>query len=53
MQDAVFSAFYKAEANDIILLSPGFSSLDMYDNYNQRGTSFENVVMRLKMPLNI
>jgi UDP-N-acetylmuramoylalanine--D-glutamate ligase len=52
MQDAVFSAFEKAEPNDIVLLSPGFSSQDMFDNYDQRGTSFENAVMSLKVPLN-
>ncbi len=52
MQDAVFSAFEKAEPNDIVLLSPGFSSQDMFENYDQRGTSFENAVMSLKVPLN-
>ena len=48
MQEAVFSAFEKAEPHDIILLSPGFSSIDMYKNYDQRGSSFEHAVLSLK-----
>lgn len=51
MQDAVFSAFEKAEPKNIVLLSPGFSSLDMFENYDQRGSSFENAVMSLKSHL--
>ncbi len=48
MQEAVFSSFENAESHNIILLSPGFSSQDMFENYDQRGNSFESAVLSLK-----
>ncbi|MCG6972800.1 MAG: UDP-N-acetylmuramoyl-L-alanine--D-glutamate ligase [Desulfobacterales bacterium] len=40
MEDAVHSAYRSAASGDIVLLSPGCSSFDMYENYAQRGNAF-------------
>ncbi len=40
MEDAVHSAYLSASHGDIVLLSPGCSSFDMYENYAQRGDAF-------------
>ena len=40
MQAAVSEVSSVAESGDIVLLSPACASLDMYDNYMQRGDDF-------------
>lgn len=45
---AVNEAFDHATAGDIILLSPGCSSHDMYHNYIERGEHFNKIVRSLK-----
>lgn len=40
VREAVFLAAENAEAGDVILLSPGCSSFDMFQNYQQRGERF-------------
>lgn len=47
MKDAVQKAFDKALKNDVVLLSPGFSSFDMYESYVHRGNDFTNHVKAL------
>jgi UDP-N-acetylmuramoylalanine--D-glutamate ligase len=47
MQDAVSKAFQAAAPGDIVLLSPGCASFDMYDNYAQRGDDFRRAVETL------
>lgn len=47
MASAVSLAFQNSEAGDIILLSPGCTSFDMFDNFEQRGDTFREEVMRL------
>jgi UDP-N-acetylmuramoylalanine--D-glutamate ligase len=47
MEDAVHSAYLSAAPGDIVLLSPGCSSFDMYDNYAQRGDAFCRAVENL------
>ncbi len=47
MEDAVHSAYLSATPGDIVLLSPGCSSFDMYKNYAQRGEAFCRAVENL------
>jgi UDP-N-acetylmuramoylalanine--D-glutamate ligase len=47
MEDAVHSAFHSAAPGDVVLLSPGCSSFDMYENYAQRGDAFCRAVNNL------
>jgi UDP-N-acetylmuramoylalanine--D-glutamate ligase len=47
MEDAVHSAFLSAAPGDIVLLSPGCSSFDMYKSYAQRGEAFCRAVENL------
>jgi UDP-N-acetylmuramoylalanine--D-glutamate ligase len=47
MEDAVHSAYLSADSGDIVLLSPGCSSFDMYENYAQRGDAFCRAVENL------
>ena len=48
MKDAVLKAFHAAAPVDVVLLSPGCASFDMYDNYAQRGDDFRKAVNKLK-----
>ena len=46
MADAVQSAIESAEKGDLILLSPGCASQDMYNDYAERGNHFSNTLKR-------
>ena len=48
MTDAAQQAYQAGSAGDVVLLSPGCASFDMYDNYAQRGNDFKDAVARLK-----
>jgi len=48
MTDAVSKAGQCAKPGDIVLLSPGCASFDMYDSYAHRGQSFETAVHQIK-----
>jgi UDP-N-acetylmuramoylalanine--D-glutamate ligase len=48
MAQAVKQAQQAASAGEIVLLSPGCASFDMYDNYAQRGDDFRQEVLKLK-----
>jgi UDP-N-acetylmuramoylalanine--D-glutamate ligase len=46
-EEAVLLAFQKSRSGDIILLSPGCSSFDMFRNYEERGDYFKKLVNQL------
>jgi UDP-N-acetylmuramoylalanine--D-glutamate ligase len=48
MQDAVTKAYQAAQPGDVVLLSPGCASFDMYANYVQRGDDFRRAVQSLR-----
>lgn len=48
MDDAVSRAFAAAEPGDVVLLSPGCASFDMYTSYKHRGETFRSAVNHLK-----
>jgi UDP-N-acetylmuramoylalanine--D-glutamate ligase len=47
MEDAVARAVNKAQPGDVVLLSPGCSSFDMFKDYVERGERFKDIVNRL------
>jgi UDP-N-acetylmuramoylalanine--D-glutamate ligase len=47
MADAVHQARQAAVPGDVVLLSPGCASFDMYANYTQRGEDFKATVVNL------
>jgi len=48
MDEAVETAFYLAEGEGVVLLSPGCASFDMFRNYKERGEAFKRAVKRLE-----
>lgn len=46
-EEAVLLAYQKSRSGDIILLSPGCSSFDMFRNYEERGEYFKKLVQQL------
>jgi len=52
LDEAVIRSFGLAHPGETILLSPGCSSFDMFDNYEHRGREFKRVVMKLKKEKN-
>ena len=47
-QDCIETAFREAKEGDIVLLSPACASYDMFDNFEQRGNIFKQIVKRLE-----
>jgi len=50
MEEAVKVAAREAESGDIVLLSPGYASFDMFKNYKERGEVFKSLVRKLAVP---
>lgn len=48
LEEAVNMARAKAEDGDIVLLSPGCASFDMFKDYMDRGTRFKTIVKNLE-----
>ncbi len=47
-EEAVLIAFQKSRIGDTVLLSPGCSSFDMFENYVERGNYFKEIVNRFR-----
>ncbi|MGB4463809.1 MAG: UDP-N-acetylmuramoyl-L-alanine--D-glutamate ligase [Candidatus Hydrothermia bacterium] len=47
MEDAVRKSFQNANAGDVVLLSPGCASFDMFKNYKERGDVFQYWVKKV------
>ncbi len=43
-EQAVISAYNKAEPGDVVLFSPACASFDMFKNFMERGKAFKNIV---------
>ena len=48
MVEAVNKAFASASTGDVVLMSPGCASFDMFKNYEERGRVFKTAVLNLK-----
>ncbi len=46
--EAVYLAYSKSRIEDTVLLSPGASSFDIFDDYRERGEHYKNLVMLFK-----
>jgi len=47
MEDAVRKSYAAASQGDVVLLSPGCASFDMFSSYEERGQVFKKAVMEL------
>lgn len=47
-EEAVLIAYQKSRIGDVVLLSPGASSFDMFDSYEERGNYFKEIVRKFK-----
>jgi UDP-N-acetylmuramoylalanine--D-glutamate ligase len=51
LESAVIRASNNAKKGDVVVLSPGCSSFDMFENYEVRGDTFKDIVDRLAKDL--
>ena len=47
-EEAVLIAYQKSRISDSVLLSPGASSFDMFDSYEERGNYFKEIVGKFR-----
>jgi len=47
-EEAVLIAYQKSRIGDIVLLSPGCSSFDMFDSFEERGDYFKEIIRKFK-----
>lgn len=48
LEDAVLKAFEQASPGDVVLLSPGCASFDMFENFEHRGKVYKQAVAGLR-----
>ncbi len=51
LKEAVERSMAKASAGDIVLLSPGCASFDMFADFEDRGRKFKEAVRAIKMQI--
>ena len=47
MEEAVQMAYYAAEKGEAVLMSPASASFNMFENYEERGNRFKQLVRNL------
>lgn len=47
-EEAVLIAYQKSRIGDVVLLSPGASSFDMFDSFEERGNYFKEIVKKFR-----
>ena len=47
VEDAVAHAYKNAASGEVVLLSPACASFDLFENYEDRGRQFKNLVREL------
>jgi UDP-N-acetylmuramoylalanine--D-glutamate ligase len=47
-EEAILIAYQKSRIGDTVLLSPGCSSFDMFDSFEERGDYFKDIVKKFK-----
>jgi len=47
-EEAVLIAYQKSRIGDVVLLSPGASSFDMFDSFEERGNYFKEIVRKFR-----
>jgi UDP-N-acetylmuramoylalanine--D-glutamate ligase len=47
-EEAVVIAYQKSRIGDVVLLSPGCPSTDLFDNFEERGDYFKAIVRKFK-----
>jgi len=45
-EEAIYLAYQKSRSGDVILLSPGCASQDMFKNYEERGDYYKKIIQR-------
>ncbi len=45
-EEAVYLAYQKSRSGDVILLSPGCASQDMFKNFEERGDYYKKIIAR-------
>jgi UDP-N-acetylmuramoylalanine--D-glutamate ligase len=47
-EEAVLIAYQKSRIGDVVLLSPGCSSFDMFDSFEERGDYFKEIIRKFR-----
>ena len=48
LEDSIEKAFYLAKKNGVVILSPACASFDMFDDFEDRGNKFKEIVWKIK-----